>query len=79
MEKAGFLDRVGRENVCPHVDAALARAREILGLPPAAPSDPLHDEKQKLETARQELTTAIEKIQGVLKRPPGNHPSRGPG
>lgn len=72
MEKAGFLDRIGRENVCPHVDAALARAREILGLPPAAPSDPFHDEKQKLETARHELTTAIEKIQGVLKTPPGS-------
>jgi sulfate permease, SulP family len=35
MEKAGFLDIIGRENVCPHVDAALARAREVLGLSPA--------------------------------------------
>jgi SulP family sulfate permease len=34
MEKAGFLDQIGRENVCADVDAALARAREILGLPP---------------------------------------------
>jgi SulP family sulfate permease len=34
MEKAGFLDEIGRENVCPHVAAALERAREILGLPP---------------------------------------------
>src|SRR5437879_2827245 len=34
MEKAGFLDQIGRENVCPHIDAALARSREILGLPP---------------------------------------------
>ena len=34
MEKAGFLDEIGRENVCPDVDAALARARKILGLPP---------------------------------------------
>src|SRR4029434_6052383 len=24
MEKAGFVDRMGRENVCPHIDAALA-------------------------------------------------------
>jgi SulP family sulfate permease len=38
MEKAGFLDRIGRENVCPDVDAALARSREILGLPAAPPS-----------------------------------------
>ena len=31
MERAGFLKRIGSENVCPHIDAALARAREILG------------------------------------------------
>ena len=55
MEKAGFLDRLGRENVCPHVDAALARARAILGLPPASSTDPLIEEKQKLEAVRQEL------------------------
>lgn len=30
MENAGFIDRLGRENVCPHIDAALARSREIL-------------------------------------------------
>jgi len=30
MDKAGFLDRIGRENVCAHIDAALKRAREIL-------------------------------------------------
>jgi SulP family sulfate permease len=30
MDKAGFLDRIGRENVCAHIDAALDRAREIL-------------------------------------------------
>jgi sulfate permease, SulP family len=35
MDKGGFLDQIGRENVCADVDAALARAREILGLPPA--------------------------------------------
>ena len=34
MEQAGFIDQIGRENVCPHIDAALARAREIIGLPP---------------------------------------------
>jgi SulP family sulfate permease len=31
MEKAGFLDRLGRENVCPDIDLALARCRQILG------------------------------------------------
>jgi SulP family sulfate permease len=45
MEKSGFLDRIGRENVCPHIDAALVRAREILGLPAAPSSEPLHEEK----------------------------------
>jgi SulP family sulfate permease len=30
MDRAGFLDRLGRENVCAHIDAALERAAEIL-------------------------------------------------
>jgi sulfate permease, SulP family len=30
MEKAGFLDRVGRSNVCATFDEALARAKELL-------------------------------------------------
>jgi len=73
MEKAGFLDRIGRENVCAHVDDALARARQILGLPPAPPSDPHYDEKQKLEAVRQELTGALERVNEVLKSPANNH------
>jgi SulP family sulfate permease len=32
MDKAGFLDRLGRENVCADIDLALARSREILKL-----------------------------------------------
>jgi sulfate permease, SulP family len=35
MDKAGFLDKLGRENVCANIDLALARSREILKLPPA--------------------------------------------
>jgi SulP family sulfate permease len=31
MDKAGFLDRLGRENVCADIDGALVRAREIIG------------------------------------------------
>jgi SulP family sulfate permease len=76
MEKAGFLDRLGRENVCPHVDAALDRAREILGLPPAQQRDPFHEEKAKLESVRSELTSALERVNGVLKSPPGRSTSR---
>jgi sulfate permease, SulP family len=30
MDKAGFLDRIGRENVCADIDVALARAKDIL-------------------------------------------------
>jgi SulP family sulfate permease len=73
MDKAGFLDRIGRQNVCANIELALARSREILGLPPVPPSDPHHEEKQRLESARQELASALEKVQGVLKRPSGNN------
>jgi len=34
MDKAGFLDRLGKENVCANIGLALDRARQILGLPP---------------------------------------------
>jgi SulP family sulfate permease len=34
LERSGLLDRIGRENVCPEIDAALARASQIL---PATP------------------------------------------
>ena len=30
MQKDGFIDELGEENVCPHLDAALDRAKEIL-------------------------------------------------
>jgi SulP family sulfate permease len=66
MDKAGFLDRLGRENTCANIELSLARAREILGLPPAPPSDPLHDERQRIEAARQELATALERASKVL-------------
>jgi SulP family sulfate permease len=74
MEKAGFLDRIGRENVCPHIDAALARSREILGLPPA-PQPPdssasLRAEKQQLESARRELSDALARANRILGQSP---------
>lgn len=76
MEKAGFIDRLGGENVCPHIDAALARAREILGLPPAPPADPLHAEKQKLESARREIALALERANTALDSPTGDSERR---
>lgn len=76
MEKAGFLERLGRENVCPHIGAALARARTILGLPPEPDTDPLHLERQKLDVARRELTDALARANQVLQAPAaGNQPS----
>jgi len=77
MEKAGFLDRIGRDNVCPHVAASLERAREILGLPPEPHADPLAEERQKLAAVRQELAAAIERADQVLKTPSGGEANRG--
>jgi SulP family sulfate permease len=73
MVNAGFIDRIGPENVCPHIAAALARARQILGLPPAVESleihEALHAEKRELETARRELSEVLERTNRVLNRP----------
>jgi sulfate permease, SulP family len=44
MDRAGFLDQLGRENVCAHIDAALDRANEILA-----------QEKQKRSVRRDEF------------------------
>jgi SulP family sulfate permease len=72
MIKAGFIDRIGSENVCPHITAALARAREILGLPPQMDRlevhEALHAEKRELETARRHLAEALERTHDVLNR-----------
>ena len=72
MDKAGFLDRLGRENVCADIELSLARAREILGLPPAPlPPDPLQAEKQKIEAARKELARALQRANEALGPPNG--------
>ncbi|MFZ5496640.1 MAG: SulP family inorganic anion transporter [Verrucomicrobiota bacterium] len=72
MENAGFIDRLGRENVCPHITAALARAREILGLPPVdeppEPHETLHTERQAVEAARKELAESLARAEKILNR-----------
>ncbi len=78
MEKAGFIERLGRENVCPHIDAALARSREILGLPPARSTDPHLEEKQRLEAVRVELSSALDRVNHVLNTPLGTGQSAAP-
>lgn len=76
MENAGFIDRIGRENICPHITAALARAREILGLPPVVeplePHEALHAEKLELENARRELSAVLERTGRALNGPRTN-------
>jgi SulP family sulfate permease len=67
MDNAGFLDRIGRENVCAHIDAALERARQILGLPPSIHVDPLESERKDLAEARDELAQALERANKALK------------
>jgi SulP family sulfate permease len=71
MDKAGFLDRLGRENICTDLEHSLERAREMLGLPPAADTDPLRLEKAKIEAARRELAQAVEHAGKMLNSPPG--------
>jgi SulP family sulfate permease len=71
MTNSGFIDRLGEENVCPDVTAALARAREILGLPAvmelAEPHEALHTQRQTVESVRRELAETLERAQSILK------------
>ena len=71
MINSGFIDRLGEENVCPHIAAALARARVILRLPPVSddpdPHEKLFSERQAVEAARLELAESLERAQRILK------------
>ena len=73
MINSGFIDRLGMENVCPDIGAALARAREILGLPPVEEvtdtPEALHAEKKQIEAARRELADAVERASRMLNKP----------
>ena len=67
MEKSGFIERIGRENLCGDIEDALSRAREILGLPPEDHgSNFLSEEKKRIEMARKELASALERAQKML-------------
>ncbi len=72
MINSGFIERLGEENVCPHIGAALDRARQILGLPPAKivehTPESLRAEKQQIEAARQELTAALDRTNKLLHK-----------
>lgn len=71
MTNSGFIERLGNENVCPDITAALARARKILGLPPVAelpePHETLHTERRTVESARKELAEVLDRAQSILK------------
>ncbi len=69
MDKAGFLEQLGRENICANLEHSLERAREILGLPPEVTSDPLRLEREQLEAARLDLASAVERAGKVLNSP----------
>jgi SulP family sulfate permease len=68
MDKAGFLDRLGRENVCANIELSLARSREILGLPSVSSADLAQAHKLELEAARQALTQAFKRADEALGR-----------
>jgi SulP family sulfate permease len=59
MDKSGFLAQLGGENVCPHIDAALDRARVILGLPAAPPDD---EPNSQLEPAKEAPGFAVNPV-----------------
>ncbi len=68
MDKAGFLDRLGRENVCANIELSLERAREILGLPPAPSPEMSQQHKAELEAARRAMAEAFKRADEALKR-----------
>jgi SulP family sulfate permease len=80
MENAGFIDAIGRDNVCPHIAAALARSREILKLPPVVEPDNaperLVSEKRELAAARREIAAALDRAQKILGES-GKNPDEG--
>ena len=81
MENAGFIDAIGRVNVCPHIAAALVRSREILKLPPVIEEpdsrEKLSSDKLQLDAARREIATALERAQQILgeSNRPGDDPA----
>jgi SulP family sulfate permease len=64
MVRAGFIDQLGEKNVCPHIEAALERARETLGLPPGQRSDLARAQEKRAEA---ETSFAEERTHKVLQ------------
>lgn len=64
MVRAGFIDQLGEENVCPHIEASLERAREILGLVPGQRSEIAHT---KEERSAADATFAAERTHKLLQ------------
>nr|MBP9654715.1 hypothetical protein [Rhodocyclaceae bacterium] len=65
----------GEENVCPHIAASLARAREILGLPPVKEEEvdqlaAVQAERAKIEAVRKELAESLQRAQQLLDHSP---------
>ena len=79
MLNAGFIDRLGQDNVCPSVDASLARARQLLHLP-VEPADRGHldVERVKLEQARKEISDALARANKALDELAGKPPAQTP-
>ena len=78
MINSGFIERLGEENVCAHIGAALDRAREILKLPPVKETvntpESLFAEKKQIEAARRELADAVERASQMLNKSGENIP-----
>jgi SulP family sulfate permease len=55
MDKAGFLDQLGRENVCADIDAALARARDLLKQPAAIAAMPTQKDRPANQDSRERV------------------------
>ena len=52
MDKSGFSDKIGQDNICSHIDFALERANELLALP-------VPDKHKSVRTRKKEEAAAL--------------------